>query len=187
MDNLVEAEVKIEISNSEFTRLKTDGSLEKLGFTFSGEEHIVDTYISYEKSPYGGWDFIRLRKTNNIFFQTRKYWEKDKEGSKVRFEEEEEINEDSYIKNLSTGYVLQFEKIRHNYAGTVENNKAHFSIDILKLSDQERYFFEGEVLTTPDESKKIRAAICSIWWNKLNLEQRNEAPSMLEIFGHVLK
>ena len=176
-----EAEVKVEISRSEYARLQR--RLAKLGFAPLAPQQITDYYLSRRRSRSGGWDFVRLRHVEGRgWWLTRKTWVGTADGGWVREEREERVLR---ARGLQMAEAVPernvLRKTRLNFRGVAEGLRATASLDGVHLGENRRYFLECEVRALAAAYAETRANIRR--WQKvsLHLSDRPEAPSMLEL------
>lgn len=174
-----EAEVKYEISEDDLAGIQD--TLQKLGFTYTGKETLEDYYISTERSRYGGWDFVRLRKSNDKYILTQKVWQQDANGVLIRQEDEKVIADSSANEMLRKEYVARLIKTRAEYTGSVDAAACTTCIDSIELNGKVRYFLECERITKKDEVATTRQQLRRWVGEHLAIDASVEAPSMLEL------
>lgn len=174
-----EAEVKYEISEGDLVSIRD--TLQKLGFTYTGKETLEDYYISTERSRYGGWDFVRLRKSNGKYILTQKAWQQDANGVLVRQENEKKIADSNADEMLRKEYIARLIKTRAEYTGNVDAAACTACIDSIELNSKMRYFLECERITKKDEAATARQQLRRWVGEHLAIDTSVEAPSMLEL------
>jgi hypothetical protein len=181
MDNLYEAEIKIElISSHEVDRVKN--LLSTLNFDFVASHSLQEYYITKTVSPLGGWDFERLRGIDDeTFLRTIKKWTQDQNGHAVRLEDEHAISQDEFNRIISKDFDLHYVKNREDFKGIIADNNSTISIDTLALDGKERYFFECEVIVSQDKAHGSRELLKQWVTKNLAIDTTVEAPSMIDI------
>lgn len=174
-----EAEVKFEISENDLASVQD--TLRNLGLRHTGKETLEDYYLHTKRSRYNGWDFVRLRKSNEKYILTQKTWQQDVNGVLIRQEEEGEVSYTDANEMLQRGYKAQLVKTRHDYVGHVEGDELHVSIDFLELDGATRYFLECERLVAKEDAAKAREQLRRWVEENLAIDTTHEAPSMLEL------
>ncbi len=178
---VAEVEVKIALDAAEFAALPA--ALARLGFTLAGTETLRDYYLTFARSPHGGYDFLRLRAVgDDAFFRTEKRWDVDAGGHPLRLEDEHPLTAAEFTALLQAAVApLSLCKRRSDFHGVVAGRPATVSLDCLELPRQTCYFLECEVMTPPAEAHAARAAVRA--WMQAHLPVRSlaEAPSMLEL------
>jgi len=175
-----EAEVKVELTRSEFSRLPD--TLAGLGFRSSGVADITDYYLAHCTSPHGGWDFERVRWIRRKgWWRARKRWVTHA-GARVRVEEEERLSraEGLQLAEMASDRPT-LRKTRHEFWGQVAGSPAVVALDELPWGGSSRYFLECEIQVPPRRYSQARAAIWRWLSASLGLIRRAEAPSMLDL------
>lgn len=181
----VEAEVKYQISESDYAEFPE--LMLQFGFTDIGIAQQEDTYVSYEPSVLGGFDFERIRKTVSDVGQVgyswdRKYSAKDDAGKKVRLEDSRVTSQNEYSESLalaSADCPVVYKK-RRNFTGLVGDWPATVSLDQVNFGSGEEYFIEAEVITDPQHGREVRK-LCKEWLSHaLGIDTTQEAPGYLK-------
>ena len=178
----IESEVKIQLSKDEFEKIPE--KIIENDFYFVSSNNLSDYYLKKSKSKYGGWDFIRLRSiSDNKYLLTNKKWFLDKENNKIRNEDEKEISVEEFQK-LTQNYSVLINKKRTNYKGLLFNMPTTVSLDELTIG-KNYYFIECEITTNPDNANTIREKIFQWMKGKLQLDNKEEAPSILDFIESI--
>jgi hypothetical protein len=182
----IETEIKYKLAPSKIVAIRE--LILKNGFEFGNQENINDCFLMIDKSPHGGWDFVRLRNIDDkIFFRTEKKWLIYKDGARIRVENEKEITPLVYKKLCRTNLGIKIEKIRTNFFGKIDGRKITISIDELVINSRHYVFIECEAITGMAESQKVREGL-KLWLKtKLKLNVSKEAPSMLDFIYSINK
>ncbi len=181
----IETEIKWEINETEWKN--TQKKLTENNFIFSGKEKLTDIFFNIKKSPIVGYDFIRIRFIENekIIFTKKKWILKNNEPTRI--EEEIEISkEDALSFSTKNKKNATIKKTRSNWTGMLETYKCTVSVDEIFINNQKKYFLEAEIISNADNnfsSKNIREKIQNWFQNTLELNNRKESPSMLEIIN----
>lgn len=185
---LAEAEVKLEINKDEF--LTVQNKLQEIGYISNEKEMLRDYFLEYKVSPHGGWDLRRLRQVNNqTYFLTQKKWVLDNDGVKVRSEEENELEKAAAAELLQEYDSPSFvDKQRLTFINEADENSPYtVALDALEINNRHYYFVECELLTTLDQASAAREQIFEFLWEKLEIPEREEAPSILDFVKSKIK
>lgn len=181
----VEAEVKYQIFESDYAQFPK--LITQLGFADLGIAEQEDTYVSYEPSTLGGFDFERIRKTTDDVGQVsyswdRKYSAKDNFGKKVRLEDSRVTSQSEYGESFALASIdcPRVFKKRHNFTGLIGDWSATVSLDKVNFGVREEYFIEAEVITDTQHGREVRK-LCKEWLaDRLGVDTLQEAPGYLK-------
>ena len=181
MVNRIETEIKLELNEEEFGLCQA--KLVGLGCVEAKRSFLTDYFFNIEKFDDKGWNFTRIRVYDGKNYEkTRKVWELNSKGERIRREEEEESSELELNEVVASGNYFKAEKVRTDYQGKMFDLPCVFSFDKLAFSDETRYFMEAELDGVPeDESDSIRVKMKEWLLNNLNLTDRSEGIGMMKL------
>jgi hypothetical protein len=177
--NIAETEVKVELKETDVPLLEE--RLQELGFVAQEKTEILkDIFVSRVASLYGGWDFERLRSIDDEqFVVTKKAWTPDKDGNRIRLEDEHDIAAEDFHALEASGKTV-IRKERQNYHGNIDGRATTVSLDRLQIAQQLYLFLEVEMLTNVEESAMMRAYIHQWINDTLFGKEMKEAPTIME-------
>lgn len=167
MDTPVEAEVKYEISETEYEQLPEL----LLGLGFKSDKIMVheDHYTEHSKSELGGFDFVRVRKQTRADGQVDYLWNKkthalDDGGNKIRLEEPGDLSESEFQSLLAKASINHpiIIKNRQDFVGKIQQWPATISVDSIRIGGAQKYFVEVEIITDQFSGHAAREA-CRAW------------------------
>lgn len=184
---LSEVEIKIELeSAAEVAKIKN--LLLRSGISFTSKNQLQEYYITKQASPYGGWDFERLRQVgDSTYLRTVKKWVTDKDSHVIRLEDEKNISKQEFESIIGNGFVLHYSKVREDFKGHINAKKCTISIDTLEFKNTNHFYLECEVISPQQEAHATREMIEEWMKSELNITKIKEAPSMIDIVTSIAK
>ena len=168
-----EVEVKFRVFKKNLPQIMA--TLESLMFLSAGMESIEDYFLAVERSK-AGWNFTRLR-DNGRYWLTVKDWVVDRQGNRVRREEEREISGRKF-RRLKSKSLFGYRKTRQNFKGIAFGGEMTVSLDTVKANNRDYCFIEAEMESEVDNSEQLRRKIK--YWATLCFGVYKEAPPMMD-------
>lgn len=190
MDIPVEAEVKYEISEEQYSHLSE--LLLGAGFVKDKVMTHEDHYTEHTKSELGGFNFVRVRKQTGEDGRVEYLWNKkthalDSSGNKIRLEQPGDLSEAEYgnlVAKASINHPIII-KNRQDFIGKIQNWPATVSVDSICIGGVQKYFIEVEIITDPFSGHTAREA-CKTWAKDVLHIEAKEADGYLNQYLSII-
>jgi adenylate cyclase class IV len=178
---MYEVEFKVEITEAESKQFPNQ--CKEHGFSFKKSTAQHDVYIEVTPSPHGGNDVKRYRNEEGTHIYTEKIWEKAQDGTLVRREDEHEVTQEEFEREI-TKYpdAVHIKKERAWFKGEHGGEMISLTVDSVKFdhSPRMRYFVEAEIgVDDVEKVSETKAKIMGFLKSLLGREEMIESPGML--------